>query len=148
MSAGPGGRVGGDSGRGEAPDAEGPRPIPILEWVIGALGALLLAGTIGFLVWHALGRDQAPPDVRVVVDGIEQLRNGYLLQFRAINEGGSTAAQLVIEGQLAGPDGLVETSEATLDYVPPRSDRRGGLFFTKDPRRFDLRMRAGGYAKP
>ena len=148
MSAGPGGQAAGDSGQGGPREAAGPRAIPIVEWVIGALGALLLAGTIGFLVWHALGRDQAPPDVRVVVDLVEQLRNGYLVQFRAVNEGGSTAAQLVIEGELAGPDGPIETSEATLDYVPPRSDRRGGLFFTHDPRQFELRVRAGGYAKP
>jgi uncharacterized protein (TIGR02588 family) len=116
--------------------------------VVGALGALLLAGTIGFLVWHALGRDDAPPDVRVVVERVLELQNGYLVQFRAINQGGATAAQLVIEGELTGPDGPIETSEATLDYLPPRSDRQGGLFFGRDPRELDLRLRARGYAKP
>jgi uncharacterized protein (TIGR02588 family) len=125
----------------------GSRP-PVLEWLIGALGALLLVGTIGFLVWHALGRDEAPPDVRVVIEGVLELQNGYLVQFRALNEGGATAAQLVIEGELSGPDGPVETSEATLDYLPPRSDRQGGLFFARDPRGLDLQLRARGYAKP
>ena len=119
----------------------------MLEWVVGALGAFLVAGTIGFLVWHALGRNDAPPDVRITVDRIEQLRHGYLVGFRAVNQGGSAAAQLLIEGELAGPDGPVETSEATLDYLPPRSDREGGLFFSRDPRALDLRLRAKGYAR-
>jgi uncharacterized protein (TIGR02588 family) len=125
-----------------------PHAVPILEWGVGALGALLLVGTIGFLVWHALGRDEAPPDVRVVVESVLELQNGYLVQFRALNEGGATAAQLMIEGELSGPDGPIETSEATLDYLPPRSGRQGGLFFARDPRGLDLQLRARGYAKP
>jgi uncharacterized protein (TIGR02588 family) len=148
MSAGPGEPARNDAGEGQPHEPPDPGAIPILEWVVGALGALLLAGTIGFLVWHALGRDEAPPDVRLTVERIEQLRNGYLVGFRAVNQGGSAAAQLLIEGELAGPDGPIETSEATLDYLPPRSDREGGLFFTRNPRGLDLRLRALGYAKP
>ena len=148
MNAGPGEHVGGDAAEGERRDSDDPRAIPILEWVVGALGAFLLAGTIGFLVWHALGRDDAPPDVRVAVAGVLELQNGYVVQFRATNQGGSAAAQLLIEGELTGPDGPIETSEATLDYLPPRSDREGGLFFARDPRGLDLRLRAKGYAKP
>jgi uncharacterized protein (TIGR02588 family) len=125
-----------------------PNAVPILEWAVGALGALLLVGTIGFLVWHALGRGETPPDVRVVVEHVLELQNGYLVQFRAMNQGGSAGAQLLIEGELAGPTGPIETSEATLDYLPPRSYREGGLFFTRDPRELDLRLRAKSYAKP
>jgi uncharacterized protein (TIGR02588 family) len=148
MSAGPGEPARNDAGKGESHEPPDPGAVPVLEWVVGALGALLLAGTIGFLVWHALGRDDAPPDVRVAVEGVLELQNGYLVQFRAMNEGGSAAAQLVIEGELAGQDGPIETSEATLDYLPPHSDRQGGLFFDRDPRELDLRLRAKGYAKP
>jgi uncharacterized protein (TIGR02588 family) len=134
--------------RADSDEPAPPQAVPILEWAIGALGALLLVGTIGFLVWHALGRGETPPDVRVVVESVLELQNGYLAQFRALNEGGTTAAQLVIEGELSGPDGPIETSEATLDYLPPRSDRQGGLFFARDPRGLDLQLRARGYAKP
>jgi uncharacterized protein (TIGR02588 family) len=137
-----------DADEGERREPPAPRAIPVLEWVVGALGAFLLAGTIGFLVWHALGRNDAPPDVRLAVESVVELQNGYLVQFRAMNQGGSAAAQLLIEGDLAGPDGPIETSEATLDYLPPRSDRQGGLFFARDPRGLDLRLRAKGYAKP
>jgi uncharacterized protein (TIGR02588 family) len=121
---------------------------PLLEWIVGGLGALLVAGAIAFLVWHSLARDRTPPDLRLVAERVLDLRNGYLVQFRALNEGGSAAAEVTIEGELTRPDGTVETSEAVLDYLPPRSDREGGLLFANDPRAGELRLRATGYARP
>ena len=138
--------------RAEAPSGEPHRTsghtTPLLEWVVGGLGALLVGGAIAFLVYHSMTRDRTPPDVRVVAARVLDLQNGYLVQFRAFNQGGSAAAQLTIEGELAGPDGHTETSEATLDYLPPRSDREGGLVFSRDPRAGQLSLRAKGYARP
>ncbi len=42
----------------------------------------------------------------------------------------------------------METSGATLDHLPARSNRAGGLFFDHDPRAFALRLRAKGYHEP
>jgi uncharacterized protein (TIGR02588 family) len=120
----------------------------LLEWIVGGLGALLVASAIAFLVWHALARDRTPPDIRLVAERVVDLQNGYLVQFRAFNEGGSAAAQVTIEGELTGQGGEVETSEVVLDYLPPRSDREGGLLFESDPRTGELRLRATGHAKP
>jgi uncharacterized protein (TIGR02588 family) len=140
------------AGRSErSADAGGPgrqQATPLLEWIVGGLGAVLVAGAIAYLVWHSLARDGTPPDVRLVAERVLDLRNGYLVQFRAFNEGGSAAAQVTIEGELTGPDGEVETSEVVLDYLPPRSDREGGLLFANDPRAGELRLRATGYARP
>jgi uncharacterized protein (TIGR02588 family) len=138
--------------RAEAPTGASERTsrqaTPLLEWIVGALGAVLVGGAIAFLVYHALTRDRTPPDVRVVAQRVLDLQNGYLVQFRAFNQGGSAAAQLTIEGELAGPDGSTEVSEAVLDYLPPRSDREGGLVFSRDPRAGQLSLRAKGYARP
>jgi uncharacterized protein (TIGR02588 family) len=124
------------------------RPIPVTEWVVAALGALLVAGTIGYLVYLATTRDDTPPDVRVVEQAVHALQSGWLVEFRAVNAGSQAAAQLLIEGELRGPDGPVETSEATIDYLPARSAREGGLIFSRDPRRHELRLRAKGYVDP
>ena len=93
-------------------------------------------------------RGRTPPDLRAVAERVLDLDHGYVVQFRALNEGGSTAAEVTIEGELVGPDGTTERAEAVLDYLPPRSDREGALLFTTDPRRGELRLRATGYAKP
>jgi uncharacterized protein (TIGR02588 family) len=132
----------------DAPAGTSRRPIPATEWVVAAIGALLVAGTIGYLVWLALGRDQAPPDVRLVAGNVLALQHGFLVEFRALNAGGSAAGELLVEGELAGPDGVVETAEATIDYLPPRSERAGGLIFSHDPRRYALRLSAKGYVEP
>jgi uncharacterized protein (TIGR02588 family) len=124
------------------------RPIPVTEWVVAAIGAVLVAATIGYLVWLALSRDEAPPDVRVAATGVVALQDGWLVKFRATNAGAAAAAELLIEGELVGEGGPVETSEATIDYLPPRSEREGGLFFSRDPRRHELHLRAKGYVDP
>jgi uncharacterized protein (TIGR02588 family) len=124
------------------------RPVPATEWVVAAIGALLVAGTIGYLVWLALGRDEAPPDVRVVAGSVHALENGWLVKFRAVNAGSQAAAELLIEGELADQGGAIETSEATIDYLPPRSEREGGLIFSRDPRDHELHLRAKGYVDP
>jgi uncharacterized protein (TIGR02588 family) len=129
------------------PPARGAQ-VPAAEWVVAALGAALVAATIGYLVWLALGRDQAPPEVQVVVGDVVALEHSFLVAFRAVNTGGSAAAALVIEGELEGPGGVVETAQATIDYLPPRSARSGGLFFRNDPRVHALRLSPKGYVEP
>jgi uncharacterized protein (TIGR02588 family) len=138
--------------RSKAPgrtDDREPRPaIPLLEWIVAGVGVLLVGGAIAFLVYHSMTRGQTPPDIRAVAERVLELEHGYVVQFRARNEGGSAAAQVTVEGEFVAPDGTTERAEAVLDYLPPRSDREGALLFTGDPRRGELRLRAKGYAKP
>lgn len=133
---------------GDEPPATTRRPIPVTEWIVAAIGAVLVAGTIGYLVVLATARDDTPPDVRVAMGRVLALQSGWLVEFRAVNAGAQAAAQLLIEGELQGPEGAVETSEAIIDYLPARSAREGGLIFSRDPRRHVLRLRAKGYVNP
>jgi uncharacterized protein (TIGR02588 family) len=124
------------------------RAMPLLEWIVGGLGAALVGGAIAFLVYHSLARDRTPPDVRVAAQAVLDLQNGYLVQFRAFNQGASAAAELTIEGELESPGGTTEVGEVVLDYLPPHSGREGGLLFSRDPRAGQLSVRATGYARP
>jgi uncharacterized protein (TIGR02588 family) len=144
--AAPGGAGRSESaGRNDRP----PEPaIPLLEWIVGGLGALLVGAAIAYLVSNSLTRDRTPPDLRLEAERVLDLGDGYLVQFRAFNEGGSAAAEVTVEGELVAPDGTAEVSEAVLDYLPPRSGREGGLLFESDPRAGELSLRARGYAKP
>jgi uncharacterized protein (TIGR02588 family) len=122
--------------------------IPIWEWIVAAIGFILVASVIGFLLYEAVGGDRLPPDVKLSVDSVVQTRNGYLAKITAVNEGGMTAAGVVIEGELSRGAEPVERSWTTIDYLPPRSVQRGGLFFTRDPRQFELQVRPFGYVEP
>ena len=122
--------------------------IPIWEWIVAAIGFVLVASVIGFLLYEALGGNRLPPDVKLSVDSVVQTRNGYLARIIAVNEGGTTAAGVVIEGELRKGAEAIERSWTTIDYLPPRSEQRGGLFFTRDPQQFELQLRPFGYVEP
>jgi uncharacterized protein (TIGR02588 family) len=122
--------------------------IPIWEWIAAAIGFILVAGVIGFLLYEALGGNRMPPDVKLSVDSVVQTRNGYLVKIIAVNQGGITAEGVDIEGELRSGTEPVERSQTTIDYLPPRSEKRAGLFFTRDPRQFDLQVRPFGYEEP
>ena len=122
--------------------------IPALEWIIGALGFVLVAGVIVFLFHHAITARQSPPEVEVSVVSVARTRNGYLVTVKALNRGGSTAAKVVLEALLRKEAEVLERSHTILDYSPPGSEKQAGLFFTRDPRQFELRVRALGYVEP
>lgn len=121
---------------------------PLWMWGIALLGSALVLGSIVFALYEAAAGDSSPPDVTVQAVSIHPTRNGFLVEFRAVNEGGSTAEGLTVEGELRDGTESVETSHTTIEYVPSHSEREGGLFFTSDPRRYELQLRAKGYEKP
>jgi uncharacterized protein (TIGR02588 family) len=122
--------------------------IPIWEWIVAALGLVIVTGVLGFLLYEALGGNQLPPDVKLSVDSVAQTGNGYLVKITAVNQGGSTAEGVIVEGQLKNGTEPVERSQTTLEYLPPHSKKRAGLFFTRDPRQFELQVRPFGYEEP
>ena len=122
--------------------------IPALEWVFAILGFALVAGTAIFVTWHGLTRGSAPPDVSVRVDGVAQVRNGYVVTIRGRNAGATTAKNLKVEGELTKGGEVVESAEMSFDYLPPDSERKGGLMFSKDPRQYELKLTPKGYEVP
>lgn len=121
---------------------------PPWMWAIGLLGLVLIIGSIGFALYEAVVGDSSPPDVTVQVEGIVPVQNGFLVEVLVVNEGGTTAAGLTVEGELRDGAEILEASETTVEYVPSHSERAGGLFFTLDPRQYDLQLRAMGYETP
>ena len=118
------------------------------EWIVAAGSAALVLGVLGFLVYDGVRHPATPPDVTIEVDSIQAAGPGYLVLFRARNRGRSTAAEVMVEGELQADSGSVETSETTMDYVPAGGQQRGGLYFAHDPRRLQLRLRAHGFREP
>lgn len=121
---------------------------PWLEWTAAGLGLLLAVGIIGFIILDGVSGNGQPPAVEVESRNILDRQPGYTVEIRAINRSGSTAATVVVEGELKRDGETIETSETTFDYVPGHSERQGGLYFSRDPRQFDLELRPKGYIRP
>jgi uncharacterized protein (TIGR02588 family) len=119
-----------------------------MEWVAASVGLALVCTAIAYLTYQGLTRGASPPDVSVEAEAIVQLRDGYVVTIRAMNRGDTTAADVSVEGRLESASGVAETSEMTFQYLPPNSERKGGMFFAKDPRQFTLKLRPKGYETP
>src|SRR5687768_3639715 len=120
---------------------------PWLEWVASGFGLLLALIVFGLVGWQAMNGSSEPPVINVEVGNVTSVPGGFRVEFRARNTGGSTGAQVEIEGILSGGE-ADEISRVVLDYVPGRSERQGGLFFIRDPRTGHLSLRARGYSAP
>jgi uncharacterized protein (TIGR02588 family) len=120
----------------------------VSEWIVAISSAALVLALLGYLIYDGTRSPRTPPDITIEVDSIQKAGSGYLVLFRARNHGRITAAEVLVEGELEGDSGRIETSEATIDYVPAEGEQRGGLYFRQDPRRTRLRLRAHGYRDP
>lgn len=134
-----------DIGGGAEPALESTSP---LEWAIAGLSGLLLAATLAYMVVFAISEPETPPAVTLSVETVTTTPGGYLVVFRVDNAGGAAAAGVQVSGELRQGETVVETSEATIDYLPQQSERQGGLFFTRDPEALELTLRAEGYSEP
>jgi len=116
---------------------------PLLEWIAAAVGLLLILGVAAVIARDAFnGSADMAPDLEVVVRDQQRVGDRWLVRFDAHNRSPITAAQVAIEGVLPGG----ETSMATIDYIPGRSTRGGGLVFSTEPR--DVRLRPLGFQDP
>jgi uncharacterized protein (TIGR02588 family) len=122
--------------------------IPLLEWIVASLGLALVVATLSFMGYRAYTRDGAAPFISIRVDAVEQMQDRFLVVIAAANVGQVTAADVKVEGRLERGTEVVEVSEMTYRYLPPDSERRGGLFFTRDPALYTLVIAAKGYEKP
>lgn len=144
--AAPGGTA--EDGSDDPDQDEPPPPVSRWEQAVAALGVVLVLGAIGYMAYHALTVRAEVPEVTVERVSTQAVQGGYVVRFRARNHSAATAASLQIEGELRQGPSVVETSGATLDYVPSFSERRGGLFFRADPDLHEVRLMPKGYTDP
>ena len=121
---------------------------PVSEWTAATIGLLLFLIALGSSVYRGLWTGDAPPDIVVQMTSVIPMRDQYLIEFRAENRGRRAAEGVVIEVRLIGPEGRVETSHTTIEYLPGGSSREGGLFVSSDPKQSQVSVRALGYEKP
>lgn len=124
-------------------------PIPPLEWAAAGLGLLVALLLVAILGREAVaGRDDPPVPVLVAeVERAVATASGYVIEVRVRNLSNQTAAAVQVEGKIKA--GLEEeTSSATIDYVPGRSQATGGIIFSTDPRGGPLELRVTGYEIP
>lgn len=121
----------------------GPQSQPaLLEWSAAGLGLVLIVAALGVILVEAFA-PRTPADIAVRPGAIAPVDAGWRVEVEAVNRGRLTAAEVVIEGELAG-----ETAQAIIPYVPGRGRERATLTFRADPRAGGLEVRARGWTEP
>lgn len=120
----------------------------ILEWIIAAVGLILVAAAFGYILYRTVAAKNTPPDLTVKIESITQISAGYLVKFRVANSGEKTAAAVNLRGTLKNGEAVEESGNLTISYVPAHSEREGGILFEKNPQNYQLQIRADGYANP
>ena len=132
-----------DRGGPERPVAEG---TPILERLVGALGAALLLGASATLGWGAARSGREPPSFRFEVLGSGPSGDRHLLRFRVRNGGDAPVEKLAVEGRLAVEP--AETAALTLDYLAAGEQREAALIFAADHSRHPVALVATSFVVP
>lgn len=118
-----------------------------LEWLVFAVGLLLVGGTLGFLLYDASTAENLPPEIHVRLGTPEGRPGYYAVPVTAWNQGSETAESVRIEVVLGGEGG--ERAELEFPFLPGGGRREGWVTFTDDPGRTDtLQARVLGYKKP
>ena len=133
------------SGKGRHRERHDPHWI---EWLTGAVSALLIAAMLGWLAWEAFTRDATPPDLAVKVLTTERTAAGYRVTFDIYNTATTTAAAVTVVGRLTEGEQVIEENEVVFDYVAAESSSNGAILFRNDPAGRTMDIRAIGYTDP
>ena len=110
--------------------------IPPLEWAAAAAGALIAIALLFAIGREALfANSDAVPVLSAEVIGVHRTPHGHVVEVRVSNASSRTGAGVRIEGKAGS-----ETREATIDYVPGRSQAEAGLIFEQSPHRLTVRV--------
>jgi uncharacterized protein (TIGR02588 family) len=137
----------GKSEKGEKAQGQEAREVSVWEWIVAGIGMVIVVSTIGILLYDTT-LPKTPPDVTVRMTAVHPMNSQFLVTFEAVNNGGEGATGVTVEGELQSGDGVSETRETTIDFLPAGSTGTGGLYFVGDPQQGELELRAVGYQDP
>ena len=66
----------------------------LLEWIVAAVGAIVVAGTIGAMLFFGFSEAGRLPAISFETERIEKVGDHWLVGFVARNDGDATAAAL------------------------------------------------------
>lgn len=122
---------------------------PTLEWVVGVVSAVIVAGILAFLGREAVFGDRRPPNLVAAVDRIEAVEGGTLIMIVLSNSGDQAAAEVAVEATIDSTDAEPLQKEISFDYVASHSVRRGAFMVEGPaPSAADIRLNVHGYVQP
>jgi uncharacterized protein (TIGR02588 family) len=121
---------------------------PLLEWLLGGIGAVLVTTCVAFLIYEGVSNGEEPGAISASVKDIVSADGAHIVTFELHNAGSQTLSNLHVTAHLTAGDREVERVQTVIDYLPGRSHQEGGFYFKNDPRKFRLEIAPEGFQKP
>lgn len=119
-----------------------------VEWAVGIVSALLILTVMAWVGFEAITEEDQSPSFRTTIIGKNAIGSGVRVEFEIDNLSTRTAAAVVVRGEVRDGNTVVESAEATIDYVPAQSKSSGAIIFSTDPGEKAVWVRAVGYSDP
>jgi uncharacterized protein (TIGR02588 family) len=121
---------------------------PLLEWILGTIGALLFVAGVAYLTIEGLRGEDRPAEITFTVDEVLRAGDGFLVRYSAHNQGTQTLAEVHLKAEIVAGTTVMDEAQSTLDFLPGQSSRSGGFYLKEDPNRYRLELRVEGYQEP
>ena len=126
-----------------------------VEWIVFAVGLLLVLSALGYLAYEGATMGSDPPSIEVRLGAPEQRTHNFIVPVTVTNHGDETAEGITVEvtlenaGSDSGGSGAEPVrGELTIAFLPRRATREGFVAFQQDPRGARLTARVLGYQTP
>lgn len=100
--------------------------IPLAEWIVAAIGGLLVIASFVFLAYRSVS-ELVPPSFEFEIKDFNSIDQQSAVTVSVTNTGGKPVADLRVRA--TGPESA--SREVTVDYVPAKSSRK--ITFVFDP---------------
>ena len=119
-----------------------------LEWIVFAVGLILVSYTLGHLIFAGASMGREPPSIEVRLGTPAQRQFNFVVPVKVINHGDETAGGVRIEVVMETGGEEKERAELDVAFLPRHATREGWVTFEQDPRTAQLKARVLGYQKP
>ena len=119
-----------------------------LEWVVFALGLILVSSTLGYLIYAGASMGHEPPSLEVRLGTPEQRQFNFIVPVTVVNHGDETAEGVHIEVVMESGGEEKARGELDIAFLPRHATREGWVTFEQDPRTAQLKARVRGYQRP
>ncbi len=119
-----------------------------LEWTVFAIGLVLVASVLGFLVYDAVTLGDAPPMMAIEIGQPEQQGQHIIVPVAVTNQGDQPAEGVVVEVTYEGEQ-EPQQSQFEIAFLPRSATGEGWASFqTESGASGEFKARVIGYQKP
>lgn len=120
------------------------------ERITLSISLVILVGILAVAVWSNMKTGDAPPDIVVEAD-IENVRetdSGFYVPITITNNGGMTAQNAIVAGELDLGDGQPETAEITISFLAGGEEEAAEMVFSAHPDEGEFTVGPSSYSQP